>query len=125
MTLEEFRQLSVNDILDSVEFKIQAGMYLIQVFEGRNTARINAKAQGYELKAHPIDNLSLMGLSYEPNFTPVYKEVLAKVAKGYSSSERRLISEIGNTIFIIARDKILKGCTDYVAEDGTTGREDN
>lgn len=100
----EVKEMTISDVLKTPEFYNNLKVVISDLGNIRRNAGISANAP---LKRHPIDRLQEKGVFEPGQMTVLYASAMDKKLKGYSSSERTFILEVGGEAFNITMKQLV------------------
>lgn len=109
----EVKEMTISDVLKTPEFYNNLKVVISDLGNIRRNAGISANAP---LKRHPIDRLQEKVVFEPGQMTVLYASAMDKKLKGYSSSERKFILEVGGEAFNIT----MKQLVDQEKKDNST-----
>ena len=92
----EVKEMTIADVLKTPEFYNNLKVVISDLENTRREAGMMADAP---LKRHPIDRLQEKGVFEPGQMTVLYASAMDKKLKGYSSSERTFILNVGGEAF--------------------------
>lgn len=102
----EVKEMTISDVLKTPEFYNNLKVVISDLENTRRNAGISANAP---LKRHPIDRLQEKGVFEPGQMTVLYASAMDKKLKGYSSSERTFILNVGGEAFNKTMKQLLTG----------------
>lgn len=90
--MKKVEEMTVGEIIETEVFEKKVSDCLIEL----RSAYRKAVVKGLQLKRNPFDRLMERGVANPKAFAALYVLVLTKKLEGYSSSERKLIKEVGD-----------------------------
>ena len=116
--MKELKDMTISDVLKTPEFYNNLKVVISDLGNIRRNAGISANAP---LKRHPIDRLQEKGVFEPGQMTVLYASAMDKKLKGYSSSERTFILNVGGEAF----NKTMKQFVDQEKKDNEEKRDNS
>ena len=101
-------EMSIGDVIQTPLFFNEINNVISDLWNKREKARLNARENGSDLKAHVIDKLHRNGDMRAGTFIIIFANVLNKSDKTHSGSERKFIREIGLRVFNTTMIRLLE-----------------
>ena len=97
--LQTVSDMSIADVLKTQTFFDQTAADLTQIWNDRETARIDAEKDKTRLKVHPLDYLYKAGLMEPGQFIVAYAKIVDRVMVDLPANQRLCIQTIGDSAF--------------------------
>lgn len=102
-SFKKVADLKIIDVINTDLFQRNLKNTISQLIETRKMA-----GTGGVLRRHPIDRLQERGVFEYRKLTVLYEAIIDKKLKGYSSSERQFIMQVGNEAFNKTMKKLIE-----------------
>ena len=101
----EVKEMTISDVLKTPEFYNNMKVVISDLENTRKKAAMMANAP---LKRHPIDRLQEKGVFEPGQMAVLYATAMDKKLRGYSSSERKFILQVGGEAFNITVKQLVE-----------------